>query len=158
MAVAASVSPCPLPHLVSVSSTHPSLVSEDVEEGSRTRAGVGEYQGRHPMQTTQLHRDEEWQPNVSGTGNQPEATGLKNVRFLIAFFFVYLSIVTMDRKAREVRVRNPAAAAELPRTFTMDHVFDESLGQPVVYEETCRPIVTNIISGYNGPRSETAVA
>jgi hypothetical protein len=58
----------------------------------------------------------------------------------------------MDRKAREVRVRNPAAAAEVPRTFTMDHVFDESLGQPVVYEETCRPIVTNIISGYNGQK------
>jgi hypothetical protein len=58
----------------------------------------------------------------------------------------------MDRKTREVRVRNPNASGggELPRVFTMDHVFDESLPQQTVYEETCRPIVTNIISGYNG--------
>lgn len=59
-------------------------------------------------------------------------------------------IVEMDRKSKEVRVRNPAAAGEPPRVFTMDNVFDESLSQQTVYEETCRPIVANIIQGYNG--------
>jgi hypothetical protein len=60
-------------------------------------------------------------------------------------------IVDMDRKSKEVRVRNPAgSAAEAPRVFTMDNVFDESLSQQTVYEETCRPIVSNIIQGYNG--------
>jgi len=60
-------------------------------------------------------------------------------------------IVEMDRKSKEVRVRNPAGGpAEPPRVFTMDNVFDESLSQQVVYEETCRPIVANIIQGYNG--------
>lgn len=46
-------------------------------------------------------------------------------------------------------MRNPAAsgASEPPRVFTMDHVFDESLPQATVYEETCRPIVSNIIQG-----------
>lgn len=56
----------------------------------------------------------------------------------------------MDRKSKEVRVRNPAAAGEPPRVFTMDNVFDESQSQQTVYEETCRPIVANIIQGYNG--------
>lgn len=58
----------------------------------------------------------------------------------------------MDRRSREVRVRNPAASggSEPPRTFTMDNVFDESLSQQIVYDETCRPIVANIIGGYNG--------
>ena len=71
----------------------------------------------------------------------------------------------MDRKSKEVRVRNPTAAGEPPRVFTMDNVFDESLSQQVVYEETCRPIVANIIQGYNGTsvntgtgRRESAVA
>jgi hypothetical protein len=57
----------------------------------------------------------------------------------------------MDRKTKEVRVRNPmGSASEAPRVFTLDNVFDESLSQETVYEETCRPIVSNIIQGYNG--------
>ncbi len=60
-------------------------------------------------------------------------------------------IVDMDRRLCEVRVRNPASSgAEPPRVFTLDSVYDESLGQADVYEETCRPIVSNVIQGYNG--------
>ena len=58
----------------------------------------------------------------------------------------------MDRGRREVRVRNPnqsSDANEPPRIFTMDAVYDESRSQADVYDETCRPIVTNIIQGYS---------
>ena len=75
--------------------------------------------------------------------------------FRLVSCVVVTSIVTMDRKTKEVRVRNPAAsgASEPPRVFTMDGVFDESLPQATVYEETCRPIVSNIIQGYNGQKT-----
>src|SRR4051794_24196236 len=60
-------------------------------------------------------------------------------------------VVEMDRKTREVRVRNLAGGKdEPPRTFTMDGVFDEKQTQEQIYNETCRPIVNNIIQGYNG--------
>ena len=72
-------------------------------------------------------------------------------RFVGCSYLLVGSIVEMDRKTKEVRVRNPAGSAgEAPRVFTMDNVFDESLSQQTVYEETCRPIVANIIQGYNG--------
>ena len=39
---------------------------------------------------------------------------------------------------------------EIPREFTFDHVFNEGSSQSQVFEQTCKPLVMNVLNGYNG--------
>lgn len=64
-------------------------------------------------------------------------------------------IVSMDRAHHTVSVAHPSSlnggtSSEQPRTFTMDAVYDESLSQQVLYDETCHGIVSSVLNGYNG--------
>jgi hypothetical protein len=59
-------------------------------------------------------------------------------------------IVEMDKKLKQIRIKDPSRKEEQLRTFTMDNVFDESSRQSVIFEETGKPIVESVLSGYNG--------
>lgn len=60
-------------------------------------------------------------------------------------------IVDMDVKARSVTLRNPKGdSSEPPKTFTFDAVYDSTCEQAQIFEETAKPIVDSVISGYNG--------
>jgi kinesin family protein 3/17 len=62
-----------------------------------------------------------------------------------------LKIVEMDRKTGQVILNNPKGDnSEPPKQFTFDSVMDESITQKEVYELSARPIVANVIEGYNG--------
>ena len=62
-----------------------------------------------------------------------------------------LKIVDMDRKTGQVVLNNPKGDnSEPPKQFTFDSVMDESITQKEVYELSARPIVANVIEGYNG--------
>lgn len=47
-------------------------------------------------------------------------------------------------------------AAEEPKTFTYDNVYDDDSLQKDVYNETAFPLIQSVIEGYNGERSNTA--
>jgi hypothetical protein len=70
-------------------------------------------------------------------------------------------IVRMEKRSKQVVVDNPVggsgrlAAADGPRTFTFDNVFDMGTTQNGIYEETCRPLVQSVMSGYNGVNQQT---
>ncbi|KAG1658518.1 hypothetical protein FOA52_009861 [Chlamydomonas sp. UWO 241] len=62
-----------------------------------------------------------------------------------------LKIIEMDRKGGVVVLNNPKGdTSEAPKTFTFDAVMDETISQIEVYDITARPIVDNVILGYNG--------
>jgi kinesin family protein 11 len=82
---------------------------------------------------------------------------LLHIYLLTPFLFNSLSlssfrIVVLDRNIHEIRVTNPSAqnSSDNERVFTLDNVFDESIPQAQIYEETVSPIVHNILEGYNG--------
>ena len=39
---------------------------------------------------------------------------------------------------------------EISRDFKFNQVFNENTGQPEVFEITCKPLVINVLNGYNG--------
>jgi len=39
---------------------------------------------------------------------------------------------------------------EVPKEFTFDRVFNEGSGQSQVFEQTCKPLVLDVLNGYNG--------
>lgn len=60
-------------------------------------------------------------------------------------------IVEMDRKTGQIILNNPKGdSSEAPKTFTFDQVMPEDITQTEVYDLTARPIVDNVICGYNG--------
>ena len=62
-----------------------------------------------------------------------------------------LKIVDMDRQSGQVVLNNPKGDnSEPPKSFTFDSVMDENITQREVYELSARPIVANVIEGYNG--------
>jgi len=57
----------------------------------------------------------------------------------------------MDTKTGQVVLHNPKAdASEPPKVFTFDTVFDADVAQKDVYDKAARPIVNNVMEGYNG--------
>ena len=44
----------------------------------------------------------------------------------------------------------PVSAAEEPKTFTFDNVYDDDSVQKDVYDETAFPLVKSVMEGYNG--------
>lgn len=60
-------------------------------------------------------------------------------------------IVEMDTKTGTVILKNPKSdASEPPKTFTFDSVYDWNCTQQEIYEQTAKPIVNSVMSGYNG--------
>uniref|UniRef100_A0A915CGM7 Kinesin-like protein n=1 Tax=Parascaris univalens TaxID=6257 RepID=A0A915CGM7_PARUN len=60
------------------------------------------------------------------------------------------SVVHVDVDTNSVSVTNPFSPQEPPRYFTFDAVFDETADQLSVYNIAARPIVDNVLKGYNG--------
>uniref|UniRef100_A0A0G4HQH1 Kinesin-like protein n=1 Tax=Chromera velia CCMP2878 TaxID=1169474 RepID=A0A0G4HQH1_9ALVE len=65
-------------------------------------------------------------------------------------------IVSMDRKAGRVTVRKPkmkeAMARDGEREFTFDAVYDWTVGQQQIYDESAMQIVESVMEGYNDER------
>ncbi|KAL1428849.1 hypothetical protein MTO96_002567 [Rhipicephalus appendiculatus] len=61
-------------------------------------------------------------------------------------------IVTVDTVQGTVLVTNPSGAHGdvPPKMFTFDTVFDVNSKQVEVYNQAARPIVENVLEGYNG--------
>ena len=59
-------------------------------------------------------------------------------------------IVDMDLKTNQVRVKNPKDVRETPKPFTFDKIYDWNSTQEPVFVETARPIIDQVIGGYNG--------
>ena len=60
-------------------------------------------------------------------------------------------VVAMDQKGGQVLVRDPkGAAAEPPKAFTFDVVYNWESTQKQVYDNTARGIVNSTLEGYNG--------
>lgn len=49
-----------------------------------------------------------------------------------------------------ITVQNPNNSAEQPKEFTYDFVFGPDSKQVDLYNQVARPIVENVIEGYNG--------
>lgn len=63
----------------------------------------------------------------------------------------YTSIASVDLLNGIVSVKNPTGSShEPPKTFTFDTVFDSDSKQLDIYNETARPIVDKVLSGFNG--------
>lgn len=63
----------------------------------------------------------------------------------------HVDIATVDLLNGIITVKNPAGSAhEPPKTFTFDTVFDANSKQLDIYNETARPIVDKVLSGFNG--------
>ncbi|KAJ3256242.1 Kinesin-like protein kif3a [Boothiomyces macroporosus] len=63
------------------------------------------------------------------------------------------NIVQMDTKAGTVTIFDPRSERsqpDPPKTFTFDHVFDNTCTQTEVYSMTARDIVDCVLQGYNG--------
>ncbi|KHN80046.1 Kinesin-like protein KIF3A [Toxocara canis] len=60
------------------------------------------------------------------------------------------TVVHIDVDTNSVSVTNPSSPQEPPRFYTFDAVFDETADQLSVYNIAARPIVDNVLKGYNG--------
>lgn len=63
-------------------------------------------------------------------------------------------IVQMDTKHGSVTLISPLVAseraAEPPKTFTFDQVYDEQTSQEAIYMQTASRIVDSVLEGFNG--------
>ena len=60
-------------------------------------------------------------------------------------------IVDVDLKAKSISAKNPkAGAAEPPKTFTFDSVYDWNSTQIGIFDDAAKPIVNSVLEGYNG--------
>ena len=63
-------------------------------------------------------------------------------------FFLPLQIKPVEGS---VTLSNPTASEfDPPKTFTFDYVFGPDSTQPDVYNLAARPIIDNVLEGYNG--------
>ncbi|VDN55210.1 unnamed protein product [Dracunculus medinensis] len=62
----------------------------------------------------------------------------------------FKSVVNIDHDSHSVCVSNPNAPQDPPRCFTFDSVFGEDADQLSIYNIAARPIVDNVLKGYNG--------
>ncbi|CAD6198252.1 unnamed protein product [Caenorhabditis auriculariae] len=60
------------------------------------------------------------------------------------------STVGSSMEDKSISVTNPQASQEPPRTFFFDAVFPPATDQMTVYNVAARPIVDNVLKGYNG--------
>lgn len=61
--------------------------------------------------------------------------------------------VSVSSGRQSVSARRPADLDRLQdvvKTFTFDHVFDWNCDQITIYNRVARPIVNNVLKGYNG--------
>ncbi|ODN06197.1 Kinesin-like protein KIF3A [Orchesella cincta] len=59
-------------------------------------------------------------------------------------------IVDMDVASNTINVTPPEKSSHQPKTFSFDHVFSMISTQADVYNAVARPIVQNVLEGYNG--------
>src|SRR5574343_596733 len=57
-------------------------------------------------------------------------------------------IIQMDRELNTCSIMN--LKTSIPKSFTFDSVFDTSISQQELYEETAFALVESVIEGYNG--------
>ena len=62
----------------------------------------------------------------------------------------YIGVVEMFSSKGVVEIRNPRDEASAVKVFTYDSVYDEKSTQQDIYEETVRPLVSSVLSGFNG--------
>uniref|UniRef100_A0A183CMA8 Kinesin-like protein n=1 Tax=Globodera pallida TaxID=36090 RepID=A0A183CMA8_GLOPA len=60
------------------------------------------------------------------------------------------TVVQTDEHAKSVAVAQPDSRNELLKCYTFDEVFGPEAVQATVYNSLCRPIVENVLKGYNG--------
>ena len=58
-------------------------------------------------------------------------------------------IVEMNTSSGQIRLQNPAVS-EPPKEYTFDGVYNWDSRQVDVYDGTCKPIVTQVLQGFNG--------
>jgi len=58
-------------------------------------------------------------------------------------------IVEMNTSSGQIRLQNPAVS-EPPKEYTFDGVYNWDSRQVDVYDGTCKPIVTQVLTGFNG--------
>jgi kinesin family protein 3/17 len=59
--------------------------------------------------------------------------------------------VIVDQSENVIELRNPAVALDRePKSFGFDGVFPGDTAQAELYNQVARPIVQNVIEGYNG--------
>lgn len=60
-------------------------------------------------------------------------------------------IVTMDPRSGTCSIIPPGGNnGELPKTFTFDQVYDESVTQEYIYMQTASRVVDSVLEGFNG--------
>lgn len=59
-----------------------------------------------------------------------------------------LSIIQMDKENNNCTIMNTKTS--IPKSFTFDSVFDQSISQQEIYEDTAFPLVESVLKGYNG--------
>ena len=74
------------------------------------------------------------------------------VPVLLLLLLIRAVVVVADGAALrcQVRVKNPKDVRETPKPFTFDKIYDWNSTQEPVFVETARPIIDQVIGGYNG--------
>ncbi|CAJ0941670.1 unnamed protein product, partial [Mesorhabditis belari] len=60
------------------------------------------------------------------------------------------NVVNADNRANTIQLLHPDQTQEPPRSFVFDAVFPPDTNQILVYNVAARPIVENVLKGYNG--------
>jgi len=60
------------------------------------------------------------------------------------------NIIHVDSANQSIRIDNFTRPDQPPKTFTFDATYDEAASQQAFYEESCSPLVDNVLEGYNG--------
>lgn len=59
-------------------------------------------------------------------------------------------IVSVDRTENSITVHNPVPEGGTPKSFRFDAVFATDSTQAELFNQVARPIIQNVIEGYNG--------
>jgi kinesin family member 3A len=61
----------------------------------------------------------------------------------------YDSIASFDGVQHTISLKDPNESAAV-KSFTFDHVFGPECTQPDIFNQVARPIIDNVLEGYNG--------
>ena len=59
------------------------------------------------------------------------------------------SVIECNEKRKEITVSDRIAGTSNPKTFTFDRVFGQASKQIEVYNHVVRPVVLEVVEGYN---------
>lgn len=60
----------------------------------------------------------------------------------------YATVVAVNAVQRTMTVKDPSSEAS--KVYTFDHAFGSDSTQPDIFNEVARPIIDNVLEGYNG--------